>query len=193
MYVLALAAPPLEALDSNQRTVLPHLAVSLWHRVPVAKRIAAPSVCVLEMHLRPSPVRSLSPAEAAVKAATEKAAAEKAAAEKAAAEKAASEKAAAEKAEKEKEKAAKKAEKAAKAAAEAASKKKKEQAEKEKAAIEEYIEKLNPQCEGRTVPYAERKAKREAEIAGLKEALRILEEETAFMQRGRRNMRGPSR
>jgi len=49
-------------------------------------------------------------------------------------------------------------------------------ASKEKDAILEYIAKLKPQCQGRTVPYAERKAKREAEIDGLKEGLAILEE-----------------
>merc|ERR1719160_1974803 len=58
---------------------------------------------------------------------------------------------------------------------------------KEKGAIQDYIEKLKPQCEGRVVPYAERKAKREAEIAGLKEGLSILEAESpagavAFLQ-----------
>merc|ERR1719388_691331 len=51
-------------------------------------------------------------------------------------------------------------------------------ANKEKAAIEEYIAKLKPQCEGRVVPYEERKAKRDAEIAGLKEGLAILEAES---------------
>jgi len=51
-------------------------------------------------------------------------------------------------------------------------------ANKEKTAIEEYIAKLKPQCEGRVVPYEERKAKRDAEIAGLKEGLAILEEES---------------
>jgi hypothetical protein len=51
-------------------------------------------------------------------------------------------------------------------------------ASKEKAAIEEYIAKLKPQCEGRVVPYEERKAKRDAEIAGLKEGLAILEAES---------------
>merc|ERR1719161_2387967 len=61
-------------------------------------------------------------------------------------------------------------------------------ASKEMAAVNEYIEKLKPQCEGRVVPYAERKAKREAEINGLKEALGILEEESpagafSFLQR----------
>jgi len=60
-------------------------------------------------------------------------------------------------------------------------------ANKEKMAIEEYIEKLKPQCQGRVVPYAERKAKREAEIAGLKEGLAILEADApagavAFLQ-----------
>jgi len=49
---------------------------------------------------------------------------------------------------------------------------------KEKGAIEDYIAKLKPQCEGRVVPYEERKAKRDAEIAGLKEGLAILEEES---------------
>jgi DNA repair exonuclease SbcCD ATPase subunit len=41
-------------------------------------------------------------------------------------------------------------------------------------AIVAYAEKLKPQCENRVVPYAERKAKREAEIEGLKEAFQIL-------------------
>jgi len=50
-------------------------------------------------------------------------------------------------------------------------------ATKEKAAIDDYVAKLKPQCEGRVVPYEERKAKRDAEIAGLKEGLAILEEE----------------
>jgi len=49
---------------------------------------------------------------------------------------------------------------------------------KEKGAIEDYIAKLKPQCEGRVVPYEERKAKREAEISGLKEGLAILESES---------------
>lgn len=51
-------------------------------------------------------------------------------------------------------------------------------ATKEMGAIMEYVEKLKPQCHSRTVPYAEAKAKREAEISGLKEALSILEEES---------------
>lgn len=44
-------------------------------------------------------------------------------------------------------------------------------------AINDYVAKLKPQCEGRTVPYAERKAKRDAEIAGLKDALSIIASE----------------
>jgi chromosome segregation ATPase len=48
-------------------------------------------------------------------------------------------------------------------------------ATKELGSVEEYVAKLKPQCEGRTVPYAERKAKRDAEIEGLKDALAILE------------------
>merc|ERR1719335_639017 len=50
--------------------------------------------------------------------------------------------------------------------------------QKEKGAIEDYIAKLKPQCGGRVVPYEERKAKREAEISGLKEGLAILEAES---------------
>merc|ERR1719420_1682056 len=50
--------------------------------------------------------------------------------------------------------------------------------QKEKGAIEDYSAKLKPQCEGRVVPYAERKAKMEAEISGLKEGLAILEAES---------------
>jgi len=43
-------------------------------------------------------------------------------------------------------------------------------------AILAYAEKLKPTCENRVVPYAERKAKREAEIEGLKDAFQILVE-----------------
>merc|ERR1719331_94696 len=41
-------------------------------------------------------------------------------------------------------------------------------------AVNSYIDKLRPQCEEKAMSYAEKKAKREAEIAGLKEALEIL-------------------
>jgi len=49
-------------------------------------------------------------------------------------------------------------------------------------AILEYIDKLKPTCENRVVPYAERKAKREAEIEGLHEAFQILVETSDAMQ-----------
>merc|ERR1719311_1179524 len=42
-------------------------------------------------------------------------------------------------------------------------------------AVNAYIDKLRPQCEEKAMSYAEKKAKREAEIAGLKEALSILD------------------
>merc|ERR1719393_326044 len=61
----------------------------------------------------------------------------------------------------------------------------KEVASKEYDAIMDYWEKLQPMCIAKPEPYAERKKRREAEIAGLKEALTILEEEAgspAFLQ-----------
>jgi len=50
----------------------------------------------------------------------------------------------------------------------------------------EYYGKIKERCIAKPESYEERKARREAEITGLKEALSILESETAFMQRGRR-------
>merc|ERR1719456_1182010 len=41
-------------------------------------------------------------------------------------------------------------------------------------AVLAYIDKLKPQCEEESMSYEEKKAKREAEIEGLKEALNIL-------------------
>merc|ERR1719498_419873 len=52
-------------------------------------------------------------------------------------------------------------------------------------AVLSYIEKLKPQCEEKVMSYAEKKARREAEIAGLKEALEILSSEIALVQKGR--------
>merc|ERR1719377_317764 len=54
-------------------------------------------------------------------------------------------------------------------------------------AVLDYYEKLKDRCIAKPETYEERKRRREAEIAGLKEALRILEEETAFVQRGARS------
>jgi len=48
-------------------------------------------------------------------------------------------------------------------------------------AVLSYIDKLKPQCEEKAMSYAEKKAAREAEIAGLKEALEILEG-SSFLQ-----------
>merc|ERR550514_2516978 len=46
---------------------------------------------------------------------------------------------------------------------------------KELDAVLKYLDKLKPQCETKVMSYDERVAKREQEIAGLKEALTILE------------------
>merc|ERR1719324_1755806 len=48
-------------------------------------------------------------------------------------------------------------------------------------AVNAYLEKLKPQCESKVMSYAEKKAAREAEIAGLKEALAVLEGNTVFL------------
>jgi len=52
----------------------------------------------------------------------------------------------------------------------------------ELAAVNDYVEKLKPQCEEKAMSYAEKKARREAEIAGLKEALEILAGGLALVQ-----------
>jgi len=49
-------------------------------------------------------------------------------------------------------------------------------------ALNEYLEKLNGMCIAKAEPYAEKKARREAEIAGLKQALEILDGEAALIQ-----------
>jgi len=53
-------------------------------------------------------------------------------------------------------------------------------------AVLDYYAKLKDRCIAKPEPYEERKRRREAEIAGLKQALQILEGESAFMQRGLR-------
>jgi len=49
-------------------------------------------------------------------------------------------------------------------------------------AVNDYLSSLDTKCTYKVESYAERKARREAEINGLKEALDILESETAFVQ-----------
>jgi len=55
----------------------------------------------------------------------------------------------------------------------------------ELSAVLDYYAKIKERCVAKPESYAERKARREAEVNGLKEALQILESETAFMQRGK--------
>jgi chromosome segregation ATPase len=52
-------------------------------------------------------------------------------------------------------------------------------------AVMDYISKLTPQCESKAMSYEERKARRDAEIAGLQEALTILsgDDVAAFIQK----------
>merc|ERR1719197_747217 len=61
----------------------------------------------------------------------------------------------------------------------------KETATTELDAVLEYYDKLKARCIAKAETYEERKSRRQAEIAGLKEALQILENETAFLQKGR--------
>eukprot|EP00928_Gymnodinium_smaydae_P087053 TRINITY_DN713_c0_g1_i6.p1 TRINITY_DN713_c0_g1~~TRINITY_DN713_c0_g1_i6.p1 ORF type:complete len:159 (+),score=57.00 TRINITY_DN713_c0_g1_i6:2-478(+) len=64
----------------------------------------------------------------------------------------------------------------------------------ELAAVVEYDGKLKERCIAKPETYEERSKRRQAEIAGLKEALTILKEEAALLQRGSKrrngNMRG---
>lgn len=50
-------------------------------------------------------------------------------------------------------------------------------------AVNDYMNKLKGRCIKKPETYAERKQRREQEIDGLKEALRVLESETAFVQK----------
>merc|ERR1711979_107296 len=56
----------------------------------------------------------------------------------------------------------------------------------ELSAVLDYYGKIKDRCIARPETYAARKARREAEISGLKQALSILEDETALVQRKRR-------
>jgi len=58
-------------------------------------------------------------------------------------------------------------------------------------AIMEQLDKLAKMCVAKAEPYAERKARRESEVAGLKEALTILEGEAVLIQQtSKRTLRG---
>jgi len=66
----------------------------------------------------------------------------------------------------------------------------KDTASTELAAVNEYYGKVKDRCVAKPETYEERTARRTAEIAGLKQALSILENETAFVQRRHRSFRG---
>merc|ERR1719163_1325735 len=57
-------------------------------------------------------------------------------------------------------------------------------AETEYKAVMEYFDKIKEECIAKPMPYEEIKKRREAEIAGLKEALAILEGEAVLLQQG---------
>merc|ERR1719158_1807240 len=62
----------------------------------------------------------------------------------------------------------------------------KEGVETELSAVMEYLKKIEDECIAKPETYEERPARRTAEIAGLKEAQSILNDETAFLQTSRR-------
>merc|ERR1719336_1470907 len=66
----------------------------------------------------------------------------------------------------------------------------KETTSSELSAVLEYYEKIKDRCIAKPESYESRKARREAEIQGLKEALTILQDETAFVQRRKKSFRG---
>lgn len=64
-------------------------------------------------------------------------------------------------------------------------------AEQELSAVEEYFEKLKEQCVAKPEAYEDRKLRREQELAGLKEALQVLESDSSLLQTSsRRLLRG---
>merc|ERR1712079_727246 len=60
----------------------------------------------------------------------------------------------------------------------------------ELSAVLEYYSKIKDRCIAKPMTYESRKARRTAEIQGLREALAILQEETAFVQRRKHSPRG---
>jgi len=70
----------------------------------------------------------------------------------------------------------------------------KENVEVELSAVAEYLKKIEDECIAKPETYEDRKARREAEISGLKEALSVLESETALIQKkSTRTLRGAKR
>merc|ERR1719343_735691 len=65
-----------------------------------------------------------------------------------------------------------------------------ESTDAELSAVLEYFAKINERCVAKPEGYMERQRRRAAEIAGLKEALSILNDETAFVQRRKGGLRG---
>merc|ERR1712048_63258 len=65
--------------------------------------------------------------------------------------------------------------------------------ETELSAVNEYLKELNGRCVAKAESYSERKQRREDEISGLKEALAILENETAFLQKSTHRLRATRR
>merc|ERR1719436_747676 len=61
-----------------------------------------------------------------------------------------------------------------------------ETADAELSAVNEYFAKIKDRCIAKPETYEERKRRRQAEIDGLKSALAILEDETAFVQRSKK-------
>merc|ERR1712203_556847 len=57
-------------------------------------------------------------------------------------------------------------------------------------AVLEYLKGMEDRCIAKPESYEQRTARREAELAGLKKALSILESETSFMQKTKRTLRG---
>jgi len=61
--------------------------------------------------------------------------------------------------------------------------------ETELSAVKDYLRQLEGRCIAKAETYGERKARRADEIQGLKEALTVLENETAFIQKSTRSLR----
>jgi len=75
----------------------------------------------------------------------------------------------------------------------AAAKSDREGVQAELDAVAEYLGKLEEMCVAKAEPYSERKRRRDAEIAGLKEALEILEGEAVLLQTSKKSLRGVQR